>query len=88
MSVAPAHFPLVGTRASNPLTTTCLPLAIMKPLLLNEILLAASDNLVLRGAHNSQQVTTFRGRNIHLINEALHDRERAVDDATFAAMDI
>ena len=58
----------------------------MNPHLLHAILLVASDNLYLRGACNSRYVSNFRGRTIHLINEALHDKKRAMEDATFAAI--
>ena len=85
-SVAPAYFPVVRTQAINPLTCICLPLAIIKPHLLYAIMLAASDNLLLRGAHNGRQVTALRGRTIHFIKEALHDKKRAMEDATFAAV--
>lgn len=58
----------------------------MNPHLLHAILLVASDNLHLRGACDSRQVSDFRGRTIRLINEALHEKERAMEDATFAAI--
>jgi hypothetical protein len=50
------------------------------------MLLAASTNLVLRGVCNSRQAAVYRGQTIRLINEALHDKERAVEDTTFAAV--
>jgi hypothetical protein len=58
----------------------------MNPPLLYGILLAASKSLALRGVCNSHQATFCRGRTIRLINGALHDRERAVEDTTFAAV--
>ncbi|KIM94223.1 hypothetical protein OIDMADRAFT_35257 [Oidiodendron maius Zn] len=84
--IASAHFPHAATQAINPIATICLPLAIMNPHLLQAILLVASHSLHLRGACDSRQVSDFRGRTIHLINEALHDKERAMEDATFAAI--
>ena len=70
----------------NPLRTKCIPLAIINPPLLYSILLAASTNLVLRGVCNSLQTAVYRGQTIRLINDALHDRERAIEDSTFAAV--
>jgi hypothetical protein len=59
----------------------------MNPPLLYSILLAASTNLLLRGVCNSSiQATVYRGRTIRLINEALRDKEHAVEDSTFAAV--
>jgi hypothetical protein len=84
--VAPAFFPPVGTEAFNPLRTKCLPLAMMNPPLFYGILLAASKSLALRGVCNSHQATVYRGRTIRLINGALYDKERAVEDTTFAAV--
>jgi hypothetical protein len=50
------------------------------------MLLAASKSLALRGVCNSHQATVYRGRTIRLINGPLHDKERAVEDTTFAAV--
>jgi hypothetical protein len=64
----------------------CLPLAIMNPVLLCSILYSAATSLAVRGVCNSHQAAVYRGRAIHLINEALHDKERVVEDSTFAAV--
>lgn len=59
----------------------------MNPPLLYSILLAASTNLLLRRVcKSSLQATVHRRRTICLINEALRDKERAVEDSTFAAV--
>ena len=58
----------------------------MNPPLFYGMLLAASKSLALRGVCNSHQATVYRGQTIRLINEALQDKERAVEDATFAAV--
>jgi hypothetical protein len=50
------------------------------------MLLSASTNLFFRGVCNSRQAAVYRGQTIHLINGALQDKERAVEDATFAAV--
>ncbi|KIM95653.1 hypothetical protein OIDMADRAFT_148736 [Oidiodendron maius Zn] len=46
----------------------------------------SSSNLVLRGVCNSLQTAVYRGQTIRLINDALHDKERAMEDSTFAAV--
>lgn len=58
----------------------------MNPPLLYAILLAASTSLALRGLCDSHQTMAYRGLTIRLINEALNDQERAVEDATFVAV--
>jgi hypothetical protein len=50
------------------------------------MLLTASTNLFFRGEHYSRQAAVYRGQTIRLIKEALHDKERAVEDTTFAAV--
>jgi hypothetical protein len=58
----------------------------MNPLLLNSILYSAATSLVVRGVGNSHEAAVYRGQTIRLINEALHDKERVVEDTTFAAV--
>jgi hypothetical protein len=58
----------------------------MNPPLLYAMLLAASTSLALNGVYNSRQTTVYRGQAIRLINGALHDKERAVEDTTFVAV--
>lgn len=50
------------------------------------MLLVASTNLARHGLCNGVQATIYRGQTICLINKALQDKERAVEDATFAAV--
>jgi hypothetical protein len=47
---------------------------------------AASTNLVHRGLHDSYNVALWRGGAIRLVNDALQDKDRAVEDATIAAV--
>jgi hypothetical protein len=58
----------------------------MNPPLFYGILLAASNSLALRGVCNNHQATVYRGGTIRLINRMLNDKERAVEDTTFAAV--
>jgi hypothetical protein len=67
--------------------TKFLPLCLTNHALLNTVFVAALINLVHCGLQDSRNcIAICRGEAIRLINEALQDKDRAVQDATIAAV--